>query len=75
MRENGVLVLGMVKECLGYSSMRLGVTFIAPRQLEAVGGNLERPKLPSVGWRTGQSGVPPDSYYSCLVPDSLPNRA
>jgi hypothetical protein len=25
-------------ECLGYSSMRLGVPFIAPRQLRAVGG-------------------------------------
>jgi hypothetical protein len=67
--------LGMIKECLGVSSMRLGVPFIAPRQLGAVGGILGRPKLPSVGWRTGQSGVPPDSYCSCLVPDSLPNRA
>jgi hypothetical protein len=46
--------LGMIKECLGASSMRLGVSFIAPRQLGAVGGNLGRPKLPSVGWRTGQ---------------------
>jgi hypothetical protein len=46
--------LGMIKECLGDSSMRLGVPFIAPRQLGAVGGNLGRPKLPSVGWRTGQ---------------------
>jgi hypothetical protein len=53
--------LGMIKECLGASSMRLGVPFIAPRQLGAVGGILGRPKLPSVGWRTGQSGAPPDS--------------
>jgi hypothetical protein len=67
--------LGMIKECLGFSSMRLGVPFIAPRQLGAVGGILGRPKLPSVGWRTGQSGAPPDSYCSCPVPDSLPNRA
>jgi hypothetical protein len=67
--------LRMIKECLGDSSMRLGVPFIAPRQLGAFGGNLGRPKLPSVGWRTGQSGVPPDSYCSCPVPDSLPNRA
>jgi hypothetical protein len=67
--------LRMIKECLGFSSMRLGVPFIAPRQLGAVGGNLGRPKLPSVGCRTGQSGVPPDSYCSCPVPDSLPNRA
>jgi hypothetical protein len=67
--------LKMIKECLGISSMRLGAPFIAPRQLGSIGGNLGRPKLPSVGWRTGQSGVPPDSYCSCPVPDSLPNRA
>jgi hypothetical protein len=67
--------LGMIKEYLGHSSMCLGVPFIAPRQLGAVGANLGRLKLPSVGWRTGQSGVPPDSYCSCPVPDSLPNRA
>jgi hypothetical protein len=67
--------LGMIKECLGASSMRLGVPFIAPRQLGAVGSILGRQFLPSVGWRTGQSGVPPDSHCSCLVPDSLPNRA
>jgi hypothetical protein len=30
-----------VLECLGNSSMRLGVPFIVPRQLGAVGGNLE----------------------------------
>jgi hypothetical protein len=30
--------LRMLKVCLGYSSMRLGVPFIAPRQLGAVGG-------------------------------------
>jgi hypothetical protein len=52
--------------------MRLGVPFIAPRQLGAVGGILGRQFLPSVGWRTGQSGVPPDSPYSCLVRDLLP---
>jgi hypothetical protein len=55
--------------------MRLGVPFIAPRQLGAVGCNLGRPKLPSVKWRTGQSDVPPDNHCSCPVPDSLPNRA
>jgi hypothetical protein len=48
------------------------VPFIAPRQLGAVGGILGRPKLPSVGWRTGQSGVPPDNHYSCSVLDFLP---
>jgi hypothetical protein len=62
----------MIRECLGHSSMRLGVPFIAPRQLGAVGGILGRPKLPSVGWRTGQSGVPPDSHCSCPVHDFLP---
>jgi hypothetical protein len=51
----------MFKVCFGVSSMRLGVPFIAPRQLRAVGGNLGRLFLPSVGWRTGQSSAPPDS--------------
>jgi hypothetical protein len=62
----------ILKECLGFSSMRLGVPFIAPRQLGAIGGRLGRPNLPSVGWCTGQSGAPPDSHCSCLVRDLLP---
>jgi hypothetical protein len=37
--------------------MRLGVPFIAPRQLGAVESNLGRQSLPSVAWRTGQSGA------------------
>src|SRR5688500_13160078 len=37
--------------------MRLGVPFIAPRQLGAVGNKSGRPSLPSVTWRTGQSGA------------------
>jgi hypothetical protein len=37
--------------------MRLGVPFIAPRQLGAVESILERQFLPSVAWRTGQSGA------------------
>jgi hypothetical protein len=61
----------ILKDCLGDSSMRLGVPFIAPRQLGAVGGQQGRPKLPSVGWCTGQSGAPPDSHCSCLVRDLL----
>jgi hypothetical protein len=69
------LCLGMIKECLGNSSMRLGVPFIALRQLGAVGGNLGRLILPSVGWRTGQSGAPPDNHCSCPVRDRLPNLA
>jgi hypothetical protein len=62
----------MFLECLGDSSIRLGVPFIAPRQLGAVGGQQGRPKLPSVGWCTGQSGAPPDSHCSCPVRDLLP---
>jgi hypothetical protein len=42
---------------LVYSSMRLGVPFIAPRQLGAVESNLGRLILPSVDWCTGQSGA------------------
>jgi hypothetical protein len=37
--------------------MRLGVPFIAPRQLGAVESNHGRLILPSVVWRTGQSGA------------------
>ena len=66
--------LRMIRVCLVYSSMRLGVPFIAPRQLGAVGGQLGRPYLPSVGWCTGQSGAPPDSPCSCPVRDRLPNQ-
>jgi hypothetical protein len=47
----------MLKGCLVYSSMRLGVPFIAPSQLGAVESNLGRQFLPSVVWRTGQSGA------------------
>jgi hypothetical protein len=36
--------------------MRLGVPFIAPRQLGAVGSPFGRQFLLSVGWRTEQSG-------------------
>jgi hypothetical protein len=44
-----------------YSSMRLGVPFITPRQLGAVESIPGRQILPSVAWRTGQSGAPPDT--------------
>jgi hypothetical protein len=67
--------LGMIKECLDVSSMRLGIPFIAPRQLGDVGGNLGRLILPSVGWRTGQSGAPPDRHCSMSGADLLPNLA
>ena len=50
----------MLKGCLVSSSMCLGVPFIAPRQLGAVESISRRQFLPSVAWRTGQSGAPPD---------------
>jgi hypothetical protein len=47
--------------------MHLGVPFIAPRQLGAVGAPFGRQYLPSVRVRTGQSGAPPDSEQ-CRFP-------
>jgi hypothetical protein len=64
--------LRMFLVSLGDSSMRLGVPFIAPRQLGAVGGKQGRPSLPSVEWRTGQSGAPPDSHCRRSDADLLP---
>jgi hypothetical protein len=64
--------LRILSECLGDSSMRLGVPFIAPRQLGAVGGQQRRPFLPSVGWCTGQSSAPPDKHCRRSGVDSLP---
>jgi hypothetical protein len=61
----------MLRECLVYCSMRLGVPFIAARQIGAVGDQLGRQILPSVEWCTGQSGAPPDSYSICPVLDFL----
>jgi hypothetical protein len=54
-------VIKSAQGMLGISSMRLGVPFIAPRQLGAVESNLGRQFLPSVTWRTGQSGAPLDT--------------
>jgi hypothetical protein len=51
----------MLRECLMCFSMRLGVPSIAPRQLGAVESIPGRQILPSVTWRTGQSGAPPDT--------------
>jgi hypothetical protein len=67
--------LEMIKECLCIFSMCLGVPFIAPRQLGAVGGILGRQSMPSVGWRTGQSGAPPDIPRSLSGADHLPKLA
>jgi hypothetical protein len=52
--------------------MHLGVSFIAPRQLGAVGGQQGRLSLLSVGWRTEQSGAPPDSHCRRSGADLLP---
>jgi hypothetical protein len=71
--ESGSLRMFLVS--LVSSSMCLGVSFIALRQLGAVGGQLGRPNLLSVGWCTGQSGAPPDSHCSCPVRDLLPYLA
>jgi hypothetical protein len=65
----------MLSECLCISSMRLGVPFIAPRQLGAVEDHLGRLILPSVVWCTGQSGAPPDKHCSCPVRDCFPKQA
>jgi hypothetical protein len=52
--------LRMFNGGLVYCSMRLGVPFIAPRHLGFVGSLFGRQFLPSVRWRTVQSGAPPD---------------
>jgi hypothetical protein len=53
----------MLSECLDVSSMRLGVPFIAPKAARSVGDKLGRPSLPSVEWRTGQSGARSPSKF------------
>jgi hypothetical protein len=63
----------MLRVCLVYSSMRLGVPFIAPRQLGAVESILGRQFLPSVARRTGQSGADLFPYLAKpTVADSEP---
>jgi hypothetical protein len=54
---------------------RLEVPSIGPRGLGAVGSNPGRQSLPSVGWRTGQSGAPPDIHCSLSGADLLPKLA
>jgi hypothetical protein len=51
---------------------RLGVPFIDLRGLGAVGIPFGRQSLLYIGWRTGQSGAPPDMNSACPVPDLLP---
>jgi hypothetical protein len=67
--------LRMFTVCLVYSSMRPGDPFIAPRQLGDVESNPGRQFLPSVGWRTGQSSVPPDRHCSVSGADCFPKLA
>ena len=67
--------LELLSECLDDSSMRRGVPFIAPRQLGAVRSQQGKQFLPSVGWRTGQFGAPPDSHCSMSGADLLPKLA
>jgi hypothetical protein len=64
--------LRMFLVSLGSSSMHLGVPFIAPRQLGAVEDQQGRLSLPSVEWRTGHSGAPPDSHCRRSSADLLP---
>jgi hypothetical protein len=67
--------LRMFLESLVFSSMRLGVPFIDPRQLGVVGDQFGRPFLPSVEWCTGQSGAPLDRPCCRPVRDLLPYLA
>jgi hypothetical protein len=56
-------------------SMRLGVSFIAPRQLGAVGDQHGRLSLPSIEWRTQLVGDQNGATVACPVQDPLPYRA
>jgi hypothetical protein len=67
--------LELLSEMLGYFLYAPRGLFLALRQLGAVGGQYGRPKLPSVGWCTGQSGAPPDSPCSMSGADLLPKLA
>jgi hypothetical protein len=60
----------MLKVCLMYCSMRLGVPFIAPRGLGAVEVPFGRPWLPSVCRCTGLSGGAPDNYCATATESS-----
>jgi hypothetical protein len=66
--------LRMISEYMVYCYMRLGVLFIAPWQLGAVGDPIGRQFLPSVGWHTGQSDAPPDMNSNSPVSDLLPSK-
>ena len=67
--------LRMISESFDSSSMCLGVPVIAPRQLGALEDQQGRLSLPSVEWRTGQSGAPPNSHCRRSGADLLPFMA
>jgi hypothetical protein len=58
--------LRVFKEYLVLCSMRLGLPFIAPRDLGAIWAPLGRLCLPSVHGRTGQSSAPSNSEQ-CVI--------
>jgi hypothetical protein len=64
--------LRMILENLVYCSMCLGVPFIAPRQLGAVGDQFGRQLLACCAGSTGPAGPPPDNHCSSPVLDFLP---
>jgi hypothetical protein len=61
----------VLKVCLVYCSMRLGVPFIAPRSLGDVGASFGRLLLSSVCGCTGLSGGAPDSH--CAMTTESPD--
>jgi hypothetical protein len=63
--------LRMLSECLCSSSMRLGVPFIAPRQLGAVEDQHGRPNLPSVGGAPDSPVHHRTANVACPVPISF----
>jgi hypothetical protein len=64
----------MIKECLVCSFMRLGVPFIAPRQLGAVESNLGGQFLPSIDWCTGHYPVQISFLFWCSRPLKIWSR-
>jgi hypothetical protein len=57
----------MLKVCLVFSSMHLGVPFIAPSQLGAVESIPGRQFLPSVDWRTGHRTLFGADFFPVLA--------
>jgi hypothetical protein len=63
-----IRVMSTIVGCTYLLLRRLGVPFIDPRGLGAVGIHFGKQRFLSVGWRTGQSGAPPDR--SCSLSDA-----